>query len=136
MKTLQELWCDESGSVICTELVLVGTVGVLGATVGMNLIAKSLNEEMKDLAFALRSLDQSYSVRGFSSGGASTAGSCYTQRPVKETLAAMEAEWNAPAKQPDAEAQPLANQVPADQTAEATPPDAAIPALTPQSERF
>ena len=91
MGVLREFWTDEAGFVISSELVVLGTLGVLGATVGLNMVSRSVNEEMKDLAFALRSLDQSYAVRGFSGCGAYTAGSCFTQRPVKESLAELAA---------------------------------------------
>lgn len=90
MQGLKTLWRDESGAVLSTELVLVGTLGAVGATVGMNALATSVNEEMYDLARAIRSLDQSYEVRGVQGCGAWTAGSAFHQEPVEESLRRLE----------------------------------------------
>ena len=89
MELFKSLWRDEAGVVMSTELVLLGTVGVIGATVGLNMVTNSVNAEMRDLAFAIRSLNQSYSFRGYSSCGAYTAGSCFVQQPVSESLAEL-----------------------------------------------
>jgi hypothetical protein len=133
MKALQHLWRDEAGSVICSELVLVGTLGVLATSTGMSLVARSVNEELKEFSFALRSLDQSYAVRGYRTCGAYTAGSCYTQPPVKQTLAALEAQW----QQTEAAAESdLILQPAADGAANPPPADAKIPEPTPKAEKF
>jgi hypothetical protein len=84
---LSQLLRDESGVVISSELVMLGTLGVLGMTVGLNMVATSVNEEFRDLAYGIRSLNQSYAVCGFSSCRAYTAGSSFTQRPVAESIA-------------------------------------------------
>lgn len=82
-----DLWKDESGAVVTSELVLLGTVGVLGATVGLNQVSDALNGELQDVASAVRSLDQSYHVPGRSNGcGAWTACSTFRQAPVEQSL--------------------------------------------------
>lgn len=86
---LRKFWRDEQGAVVSAELVTVGTVAVLGTTVGLSTVATAINEEMTDFAKAIRSLDQSYSFRGFTSCRASTAGSCFTQQPVNESILAL-----------------------------------------------
>src|SRR4051812_15801455 len=86
---LAQLWADESGVIVSSELVILGTLGVVGTTVGLNMVTTAVNEEFKDLAFGIRSLNQSSSVCGFSSCRAFTAGSAYTQQPVQESLAAL-----------------------------------------------
>jgi hypothetical protein len=80
---------DETGAVLSAEAALLGTVGVLGVVVGANLFAKSVNDELRDVAYSFRSLDQSYSVAGHSSPTAWTAGSGYTQEPVDVSLAEL-----------------------------------------------
>lgn len=80
------LWLDESGFVLSSEAVLVGTVGILGATVGLSAISQSVNDELTELAFAIRSLDQSYSFEGTKGCGAWTAGSQFIQRDVEESI--------------------------------------------------
>lgn len=86
MQWLTKLKRDEAGAVLSSELVLVGTLGVIGATVGLNALSTALNEELEDVAFAIRSLDQSYAVAEVRGCGAYTAGSSFTQEPVKESL--------------------------------------------------
>ena len=81
-----ELWNDEAGFIVSAETVLVGTVAVVGATVGLNALATSVNEELTDVAMSIRSLDQSYSYKGFEGCGASTAGSSFKQQDVKVSL--------------------------------------------------
>lgn len=86
MNVLQALWRDESGAILSAELVLLGTLGVVGATVGVKMAATAVNDEMKDVANAFRSLDQSYCYEGFCSPHAWTAGSCYQQEDVAVSL--------------------------------------------------
>ena len=92
MNLFTQLLRDEHGFVLSAESVLLGTVGVIGATVGLSAAAKSVNDELTEVAMAFRSLDQSYHFEGASGCGASTAGSCYVQPPVEESLKALAAE--------------------------------------------
>ena len=87
MKLIQELWKDESGLILSAETVTLGTVGVLGAVVGMNAAGSAVNSELKEMASAIRSLDQSYAFAGHRGCGAWTAGSCYIQPSVQQSLA-------------------------------------------------
>jgi len=81
---LKALWGDESGLVLTAEAVAVGTLGVVGAAVGAGAVAKSVNAELEETAFALRSLDQSFSIPGQRIGKAYVAGSSYRQKSVEE----------------------------------------------------
>ena len=62
MRIFSELWNDESGVIMSAEAVVLGTVGVVGLTAGLSVTAKSVNGEFQDLAFSIRSLDQSYEI--------------------------------------------------------------------------
>lgn len=84
--SLKSLWQDEAGFVLSAELALIGTIGVVGATVGLSVSANAINEEMQDLAFAFRSLDQSYHYQGFASKRSSVAASGYTQPDISRSL--------------------------------------------------
>ena len=86
MRLFSKLWRDESGVLLSAEAVVVGTVAVVGLTTGLTVVAKSVNEELQDVAFAIRSLDQSYSIPAQEGCGARTAGSSFTQEPVKKSL--------------------------------------------------
>lgn len=78
MKTfILALWHDESGMIISAELVLVGTLAVLGMVAGLSQVRGAVNEEFLDLSNSLRSLNQSYSYSGMRGCKAFTAGSAF-----------------------------------------------------------
>jgi hypothetical protein len=89
MNLCAKLWRDEAGVLLSAEAVVVGTVAVVGLTTGLTVVAKSVNEELQDVAFAIRSLDQSYSIPAIEGCGARTAGSSFQQEPVKKSLAEL-----------------------------------------------
>ena len=62
---MRTLWHDEAGFVLSAELVLVLTLGVLSMVVGLNAVAKAINQELFDLASAFGAISQSYFVTGF-----------------------------------------------------------------------
>ena len=86
MKLLKKLWQDESGVLLSAEAVVVGTVAVVGVSAGLSVVANAVNQEMQDVAFAIRSLDQSYEIPGQISCCASTAGSSFQQQAVDISL--------------------------------------------------
>lgn len=86
MNLLMQLLRDEHGFVLSAETMLLGTVGVVGATVGLSAVAKSVNDELTDVALAIRSIDQSFHIEGNSGCGACVAGSSYDQCPVEQSL--------------------------------------------------
>jgi hypothetical protein len=89
MNLFAKLWRDEAGVLLSAEAVVVGTIAVVGLTTGLTVVAKAVNEELQDVAFAIRSLDQSYSIPAIEGCGARTAGSSFTQEPVKKSLAEL-----------------------------------------------
>ena len=64
MSALKQLWADEAGFVISTELVLVATILVLSMVVGMKKISSQVLLEMSDVANAIGYLNQGYSYAG------------------------------------------------------------------------
>lgn len=86
MCLLSKLWNDENGVLLSAEAVVVGTVAVVGLTTGLTVVARSVNEELQDVAFAIRSLDQSYSIPAQEGCGSRTAGSSFTQEPVEKSI--------------------------------------------------
>ena len=90
MNLLSKFWRDEAGVLLSAEAAIVGTVAVVGVSTGLTVVAKSVNDELKDVGFAIRSLDQSYNIpvrRGCAGG--TTAGSAFQQAPVKKSLAEL-----------------------------------------------
>lgn len=96
MLHLKQLWQDESGVVLSAEVVTVGTLGVLGAVVGLNAAGNALDGELKEFSSAIRHLDQSYHVAGHRSCRAWTAGSCYQQPEITESDVCATDEGNGP----------------------------------------
>lgn len=86
MRLWNRLWRDQSGAVLSAEVVLLGTVGVLGVTAGLSTVSHAVDAELKEVGFAIRSLDQSYGYCGHQSCCAWTAGSYYAQPNVKDSL--------------------------------------------------
>lgn len=91
MHWLQEFWNDEWGLVMSAEAVTIGTVGVLGSIVGLSTVGHAVNDELKEMAASIRSLDQSYAFAGQRGCGSWTAGSCYIQQDVQQSLAELSA---------------------------------------------
>lgn len=86
MRILSQLWKDEFGVLLSAEAVVVGTIAVVGLTTGLTVVSRSISEELQDVAFAIRSLDQSYTIPAQEGCGAKTAGSSFTQEPVQKSL--------------------------------------------------
>jgi hypothetical protein len=60
---------------------------VVGMSAGLSVVASAVNSELKEVGFAIRSLDQSYHIPGqVGCSGAATAASTFTQTPVKRAL--------------------------------------------------
>jgi hypothetical protein len=111
MNLFAKLWRDEAGVLLSAEAVVVGTVAVVGLTTGLTVVAKSVNEELQDVAFAIRSLDQSYSIPAIEGCGARTAGSSFQQEPVKESLAELTAVIEKAEKEEKTQAERLQQQM-------------------------
>jgi len=90
MNLISKFWQDEAGVLLSAEAAIVGTVAVVGISTGLTVVAKSVNEELKDVGFAIRSLDQSYNIPARKGcAGGMTAGSAFQQAPVKKSLAEL-----------------------------------------------
>ncbi len=80
---LKNLWNDESGVILSAEIVLVGTILVLGMIVGLVELQCAVVGELSDLGDAIGNLDQSYQTSSITSskstGGykAATSGASY-----------------------------------------------------------
>lgn len=79
-RVLKELWLNEEGYVLSTEMMLYGTVGVVGATTGLAAFRDAINSELGDLSRAIGSLDQSYCYSPVVGHHAYTAGSAFYDR--------------------------------------------------------
>jgi len=64
---LKSLWNDECGVILSAELVLIGTILILGMIVGLVELQCAIVAELSDLSSAFGNLDQSYQLSGFAS---------------------------------------------------------------------
>lgn len=77
MKLLHQLWADEIGAVLSSELVLIMTLLVIGMIAGLSALRVAVVQELGDIAGAIGKLSQSYSFGGVTACCASTAGSSF-----------------------------------------------------------
>ena len=64
---IKTLWNDEAGVILSAELVLVGTILVVGMIVGLVELQCSVVDELNDLGEAIGSLNQSFAYSGVAS---------------------------------------------------------------------
>lgn len=73
----QQLWSDELGAVVSSELVLVLTILVIGMIVGLTTLRDQIVQELGDVALAIAAVNQSFSFSGITGHHSSTAGSVF-----------------------------------------------------------
>ena len=74
---LKKLWMDEAGVTVSAEIVLVGTILVIGMVAGLTSLADGVTNELADLGQAIDDIDQSYSWNGITAHRADTSGSTF-----------------------------------------------------------
>ena len=84
-QAVQQLWREQEGAVLTTELVLVGAVLGIGVVAGLAGLRDSVVQELTDLSENLSQLNQTYSYSGLEGCSASTAGSHALDVPETET---------------------------------------------------
>ena len=57
---IKTLWNDEAGVILSAELVLVGTILVVGMIVGLTELSFNVNEELEDIGSAIGGINQTY----------------------------------------------------------------------------
>ncbi len=62
MRSLRKVWVNRRGAVGAGELLLLNTILLLGTIAGLTVYRDEVVQEFGDLADALQSLDQSYTV--------------------------------------------------------------------------
>lgn len=72
MKKLHQLWKDEAGFIVSTELVLIATILVIGMVVGLATVRNHVVQELGDVAAAIGSINQTYQYTGVTGRGTSS----------------------------------------------------------------
>src|SRR5436190_8057505 len=63
---LYRLWSEDEGFIVSTELILIGSILVLGLVAGLASLAGLVSSELGDLGAAISVINQSYSYAGVS----------------------------------------------------------------------
>lgn len=73
---LKQLWSDDSGAVLSTEYIMLGSIVAAGGSTGMVALRDTMVEECKDYGANIRELRQSYmpQVNGNKTARAGQAG--------------------------------------------------------------
>ncbi|MBS0210496.1 MAG: hypothetical protein JSS27_16250 [Planctomycetes bacterium] len=77
---LRRLWREQFGFLAASELVLAGSMVVVGGVVGWTALRDTVVEEMADISTAIGNLDQSYAYSGVVGHSSFTAGSSFIDR--------------------------------------------------------
>lgn len=80
MQLWHQLWNDEDGVILSSEIALLGSVMVIGLVAGVTTFRDAVNSELGDVAAALGAMDQSYAYGGVCGHHAFTAGSAFYDR--------------------------------------------------------
>lgn len=75
--TIKRLWSEQTGAIVSAEIMLVGTILVLGVIVGLKSVRDSVVTELADVAQAVANVNQSYCYSGTSGHAASSGGGHY-----------------------------------------------------------
>ncbi len=81
MNMFRKLWLDEYGFILSSELVLIGTILVIGMITGLTSVRNAVVTELADVADAIGLIDQSYSYGSIQGHHAFTDGSEFNDRP-------------------------------------------------------
>jgi hypothetical protein len=95
MSTLKRLWNEEDGFVVSAELVLIGTILVIGMIVGLASLRDQVVQELGDVAAAISQIVQSYSYSGITGHTSRIAGSKFDDKTDFCDFPA-DLEWRAP----------------------------------------
>ena len=77
MRVLTQLWRDDLAFVVSAELVLIGTILVIGMIVGLATVRDQVVQELGDFALAIGQVNQSYSWSGITGHTSSVSGSAF-----------------------------------------------------------
>ena len=75
------LWNDEAGALLSMEVVLVGTILVVGVLTGLTSLRDAVVTELADVGGAVAWLDQSYHLHGIKAHSSTTAGTRHIDAP-------------------------------------------------------
>jgi len=78
--SLMRLWNEETGAIVSAEIMLVGTILVIGVIVGLKSVRDSVVTELADVAQAVANVNQSYCFSGTCGHGGHSGGGEFQDR--------------------------------------------------------
>jgi Flp pilus assembly pilin Flp len=85
-----QLWKDESGAVIATEYLMLGSIVAAGSASGMVAMRDSIIDEYKEFGQSTREIRQSYSIPAKKGGAGAVAGSRAVNNPNQSLASGMQ----------------------------------------------
>ena len=83
---LQQLWNDDAGYIISTEMLLIFVILVLGLIAGLANLRAAIVAELTESGLALLALNQSFSISGITGCTGSSGGSAASDTPGSLSL--------------------------------------------------
>ena len=77
---MKNFWKDDCGALASAEIVLIGTILVIGVIAGLTSLRDAVVTELADLAGAIAALNQSYSYNGVQAHHVITYGSAFDDK--------------------------------------------------------
>ena len=77
MRMLQQLWTDENGFIVSSELILIATILVIAMVVGLQTVRDAVLQELGDVGAAIGAISQDYSYGGATGHCSTINGSLY-----------------------------------------------------------
>jgi hypothetical protein len=77
----RKLWDDQSGAILSAELVVLGTIMVVGVATGLASIRDAVITELNDFATVVSTMDQSLVVHGVTSHSGATGRTLFVDTP-------------------------------------------------------
>jgi hypothetical protein len=78
MRTINRFWNEQEGAIVSAEIMLVGTLLVIGVIVGLKSVRDSVVTELADIAQALDNTSQSYWYNGQRNYYGGSSGASYS----------------------------------------------------------
>jgi hypothetical protein len=86
VKLFNQMWADDAGYIISTEMLLIFVILVLGLIAGMANLRMAIVNELTESAQAILQLNQSFTISGLTGCSGSSGASGATDTPGTTTL--------------------------------------------------
>ena len=74
---ISRLWNEQEGAIVSAEILMIGTILVIGVIVGLKSVRDAVVSELADFAQAVSNANQSYSYSGVAGHATYSQGGCF-----------------------------------------------------------